>query len=107
MRAHGIRHLPVLDGGRLVGLLSQRDVYLVETLPGANAAEVRAEEAMVPDVLTTNPDAALADVVEEMVERKAGSAVVMENQLVIGVLTTIDAMKALLDRLAAAGDDDL
>jgi acetoin utilization protein AcuB len=107
MREHGVRHLPVLDGGQLVGLLSERDVYLVESLPGSKPTEVRAEEAMVSDVLTTAPDAPLAEVVEEMVERKAGSAVVMEGPLVIGVLTTIDAMKALLDRLAATDDDDL
>jgi acetoin utilization protein AcuB len=32
MREHGVRHLPVLEGGKLVGLLSQRDLHLVETL---------------------------------------------------------------------------
>ena len=39
MRGHGIRHLPVVDKGEIVGLLSQRDVYLVETLPDAQASE--------------------------------------------------------------------
>ena len=32
MRAHQIRHLPVLRAGKLVGIVSQRDLYLVETL---------------------------------------------------------------------------
>jgi acetoin utilization protein AcuB len=100
MREHGIRHLPVLDGGRLVGLLSERDVFLVESLPGTNPTDVRAEEAMVQGLLTTTPDAPLAEVVEAMVERKVGSAVVLEGELAVGVLTTIDALRALLDQLA-------
>jgi acetoin utilization protein AcuB len=107
MHEHGIRHLPVLDGGTLVGLLSERDVFLVESLPGTNPTEVRAEEAMVAEVLTTSPDAPLAEVIQEMVDRKAGSAVVMEGQQVIGVLTTVDAMTALLDRLASPDDQSL
>jgi acetoin utilization protein AcuB len=100
MHEHGIRHLPVLDGGRLVGLLSERDVFLVESLPGTNPTDVRAEEAMVQGLLTTSPDAPLAEVVEAMVERKVGSAVVLEGELTVGVLTTIDALRALLDQLA-------
>ncbi len=101
MHDHGIRHLPVLDGGKLVGLLSERDVLLVESLPGTDPTEVRAEEAMSQDILTANPDAALADVVETMVERKLGSAVAIDGEHVVGVLTTVDALRALLDRLAA------
>ena len=58
MHEHGIRHLPVLDGGTLVGLLSERDVFLVESLPGTNPTEVRAEEAMVP-AATCAPTSAL------------------------------------------------
>jgi len=101
MRAHGIRHLPVLDCGRLVGLLSERDVFLIESLPGTNPTDVRAEEAMVQELLTTAPDAPLAEVIRAMVERKVGSAVVLEGDHVVGVLTTIDALRALLDQLAA------
>lgn len=105
MQEQGIRHLPVLDGGALVGLLSERDVFLVESLAGANPTEVRVEEAMAEDVLTTTPDAPLAEIVEEMVQRKAGSAVVVEHDKVVGVLTTIDALSALLDRLTSADQD--
>lgn len=106
MRDHEIRHLPVLDGGELVGLVSERDVFLTESLPGTEPSQVRAEEAMVADVLTTGPDAPLGDVVEEMLERKAGSAVVLEHGRVIGVVTTVDLSRALLDRLAVPDDHD-
>jgi acetoin utilization protein AcuB len=100
MREHAIHHLPVLDGGQIVGLLSERDILLVESLPGTNPTDVRAEEAMVQSVLTTAPDAPLAEVVETMLARKVGSAVVMDGERVVGVFTTVDALRALLDRLS-------
>ncbi|MES1209929.1 MAG: CBS domain-containing protein, partial [Pseudomonadota bacterium] len=40
MQEHHVRHLPVLDGGRVVGLLSERDLLLVETLVGVNPTDV-------------------------------------------------------------------
>ncbi|HEY0715788.1 MAG TPA: CBS domain-containing protein [Polyangia bacterium] len=99
MREHGIRHLPVLDGGKLLGLLSERDVLLVESLPATDPNEVRAEEAMSQDLVTASPDAPLAEVIETMLARKVGSAVAVEHEHVVGVFTTTDALEALLERL--------
>jgi acetoin utilization protein AcuB len=95
MREHSIRHLPVLDGGSVVGLISERDLLLVETLPGVNPTDVRVEEAMVQELFTATPDTPVADVVGTMIERKLGSAVIVEADRVVGVFTTIDALRAL------------
>jgi acetoin utilization protein AcuB len=99
MRDHQIRHLPVLEGGRIAGILSQRDVLLIESLPGVNPTDVRVEEAMVEDVFTVGPDAPVGEVIETMIDRKVGSAVVCEGDRVLGVFTTIDALRALHDLL--------
>ena len=99
MLDQGIRHLPVLDGGNIVGLLSERDLLLVESLPGVNPTDVRVEEAMVQNVFTVEPDAPVGEVVETMIERKLGSAVVTQGERVIGVFTTIDALRALHELL--------
>jgi len=99
MLDHGVRHLPVLDGGRIVGLLSERDLLLVESLPGVNPTDVRVEEAMVQNVFTVGPDTPVGEAVETMIERKLGSAVVSEGERVIGVFTTIDALRALHELL--------
>lgn len=95
MTDHHVRHLPVLDGGRIVGLLSERDLLLVETLPGVQPDQVRVEEAMVQDVFTVPPTMPIAEVVDSMIDRKLGSAIVTEDDHVLGVFTTIDALQAL------------
>lgn len=101
MRSNGIRHLPVLHGGKLVGLVSQHDLYLIESLRDVDPDEVRVEEAMTQDVYTVTPKTPLKEVVSEMAERKLGSAVVVEGSKIVGVFTTIDALDTLAGLLAA------
>lgn len=100
MRENQVRHLPVLHGGKLVGLVSQRDLHLVETLAGVNPDEVRVEDAMSADPFVVSPDADLAEVARHMAEHKLGSAVVMQGNKVVGVFTTVDALRALGDALS-------
>jgi acetoin utilization protein AcuB len=95
MRDNHVRHLPVVEAGRVVGVLSQRDILIMESLPGVNPTEVRVEEAMVRDVFTVAPDAPLGEVIETMIDRKLGSTIVCEGERVLGVFTTIDALGAL------------
>ena len=95
MREKGIRHLPVVDEGRLVGVVSQRDLYLLETLRGVDAARELGEEAMTDEPFAVAPDAALLEVVEVMAARRRGSAVVVEAGAVIGIFTSTDALRAL------------
>src|SRR5690606_14910197 len=94
-----IRHLPVLDGGRLVGIVSQRDLHIVESFGDVDPNKLRVEEAMSVDVFTVTRDTLLVDAVRTMVEETLVSAVVMEGGKVVGVFTAIDAQRALLDLL--------
>ncbi len=95
MNEHAIRHLPVLEGGKLVGVVSMRDLHLVETLKGVDPKEVTVEEAMSQDAYTVHPGAALIEVARTMAMHKYGSAVVASNGRVEGIFTTVDALKAL------------
>jgi acetoin utilization protein AcuB len=76
MNEHAIRHLPVLEGGRLVGVVSMRDLHLIETLKGVDPKEVAVEEAMAQDAYTVPPGTSLLEVTRTMAMHKYGSAVV-------------------------------
>lgn len=95
MRERGIRHLPVLDGGRLVGVLSQRDLHLVESLAGVDPATDTVREAMSGDPYAVPVGAPLEEVAATMAERRLGSAIVVDRGAVVGVFTTVDALRAL------------
>ncbi|AGP42218.1 hypothetical protein SCE1572_51580 [Sorangium cellulosum So0157-2] len=101
MREHRIRHLPVLDGGILVGVISERDLHLIETLRDVDPEKVTVEEAMTPAVYTISPDAPLDEVSREMAEHKYGSAIVLDRGKVVGVFTMTDGMRALAHLLEA------
>ena len=95
MNAEGVRHLPVVEGGQLLGLLTQRDLHLVETLDAVEPEEVLVDEVMVRDVYAVDPDAPLAEVLREMERRRVGSAVVLRERQPVGIFTTSDALRAL------------
>jgi acetoin utilization protein AcuB len=95
MREHAIRHLPVLHAGRLVGIVSQRDLHFVETLNGVDPEEVQVSEAMSEDAYAIGPRSTVRKVAAEMAEQKYGCAVVMDEEHVVGVFTTVDALRVL------------
>lgn len=100
MRERRIRHLPVLQAGQLVGLLSQRDLYLLETFRDVDQNTVPVSEAMSPDPVTVTPDTPLKEAVHLMADQKLGSTVVTdEGGRVVGIFTAIDALKALEELL--------
>lgn len=99
MHENHIRHLPVLSGGQLVGLLSQRDIRLLESFKDVDPAKMQVGEAMAQDVYEVSPSAGLDEVVANMAAKKYGSAVIMQNSKVVGIFTTVDALQALADLL--------
>lgn len=94
MREHLIRHLLVLNGKALVGVISDRDLYLLEALGAGNASEISVEEAMQP-VLVVPPEMLLYDVARLMTAGKLGSAVVAREENVLGIFTAMDGLRAL------------
>ena len=99
MHKSHVRHLPVLHGGKLGGVVSERELDLVEALPGSKQLSV--EDAMVPDVYTISEDAPLDTVAAEMARLKVGSAIVLKGDNVVGVFTAVDGLRALADLLKA------
>jgi acetoin utilization protein AcuB len=102
MESSDVRHLPVLDDGRLCGVVSQRDLLLAETLIGFEARKATVTDAMTIGAYAVAPDAPLADVVRMMAEKKYGCAVVVSGpeSKVVGILTTVDVCRVLAGRLS-------
>lgn len=96
MKEYGVRHLPVTTDGKLVGIVSDRDLAEAQAL---RARDAWVEEAMTAKPLTTGPGALLNVVARHMVKRKCGSAIVIDKDRIVGVFTTTDAMEALADAL--------
>jgi acetoin utilization protein AcuB len=94
MRENQIRHLPVLEGGHLLGVVTDRDVKLASSFEGAE--RLTAEDVMTPDPYTVSPDTPAADVAREMAARKYGCAIVrQDNGKVVGIFTAVDGMRVL------------
>lgn len=100
MREHRFRHLPVQDGGKLMGVLTDRDVKLASSF--SESGELTVEEVMTPDPYTVHPEAPLDEVALEMAEHKYGCAIVkQDNGKVVGIFTVVDAMRVLGETLGA------
>lgn len=99
MREYSFRHLPVLRGGRLLGILTDRDIKLIQSFEGVDAENLLVEEAMTEAPYTVSPEAPLDEVTAEMASKKYGSAVVVQNGKVVGIFTTVDACRALSELL--------
>ena len=93
MRAEGLRHVTVVEDGKLVGILSDRD--LRNHLGYLDCTKVNA--AMTPDPITVGPDVSIEQAARLLLSNKVGSLPVVENGKVIGIITTTDLLRALLD----------
>ena len=97
MQAHRIRHLPVVHGGRLVGVVSERDLYLLETVKSVDPRREPVEEAMTAFPFTVPRSADLGDVARQMWQHRYGSALIVEDGVLLGIFTRADALRALSD----------
>jgi acetoin utilization protein AcuB len=99
MRKLHIRHLPVLKGGELIGVITDRDINLVLGFNDTDADTLKVEEAFTPDPYFTSPTTLLSEVVAHMAEKKYGCALVVDNHKLVGIFTETDAYKALAELL--------
>jgi acetoin utilization protein AcuB len=96
MQEHGIRHLPVTDGGALTGIVSERDLTIVQSLVSESGNRVSVAETMTPEPYCVPPDAPLSAVAQHMADAKIGCAIVEQPAgQIVGLFTTTDALRAL------------
>lgn len=95
MHDHAVRHLPVVDDGRLVGVITLSDLYAAEAILAADPDETPVDALMARELYAVEPGTPLADVVDEMARRHLGSALVVERGRLVGMFTTTDACRQL------------
>jgi acetoin utilization protein AcuB len=110
MEQHGIRHIPVQDDGRVVGMISEGDLHhLVNpALPQRDHKRIRARDILVRDPYIVELTAPLDEVVAEMSRRQIGSAIVVRQARLAGILSYTDVCRVLaaILRHRFSGSDD-
>ncbi len=89
----------MLVGGKLCGIVSERDLLLCETLVGFEARQTVVSDAMTRAVYTVSPETPLNEVASTMAKEKYGCAVVVDDGSVVGILTTVDVCRVLAELL--------
>jgi CBS domain-containing protein len=101
-----IRHMPVVEDGRVVGILSQRDLFrsaLIVALgfgrktTSALIKTIRVKEVMTKPAITITADAAVSDAARLMIEKKIGCLPVVENERLIGLITETDILRSVVE----------
>lgn len=104
-RKHRIRHLPVCDGGRLVGLVTDRDLRLaMPPIWAEQQEEVQATlrnktvgEVMVREIITTSPIIPIEEAARSLYEHKIGCLPVMDEDKLVGILTETDVLRSFVE----------
>jgi len=99
MKEFGIRHLPVLADGKLCGVISDRDVKFLKGFKDVDPRTALVSNLSSEAVYTVSPSALLDEVCETMAEHKYGSAVVVDNDKLVGIFTWVDGMRAMSELL--------
>lgn len=110
MRLGRIRHMPVTEGDRLIGILSQRDLFraaissVLQFRPGAERewlSQIRVREVMTSPAVSISPAAPITEAVALLLEKRIGCLPVVEDGALVGLLSETDCLRHLAQLLGA------
>jgi acetoin utilization protein AcuB len=104
---HNIRHVPVVGEGRLLGLVSDRDLRDVRGGGGDRESDtprwVSLGDMMTRDIVTIHPLDTIEHAAREIYDRKIGCLPVVADGELVGIITSADMMRALIELVGAHG----
>jgi acetoin utilization protein AcuB len=95
----GVTQLPVLDTGRLVGIVSLNDLAAAAHQPAHVFDSLTVDAVMNQDFYAVTSDESVDVAARQMARHKYHAAVVLEHGHAVGIFTTTDALRALSDSL--------
>jgi acetoin utilization protein AcuB len=98
MRKGGFRRLPVIGDGKLVGIITDRDLRA----HGGYLERTRANGVMTEKVRTVSPATTLEEAAQILLHYQIGGLPVVDDGRLVGIITTSDVMKAFLDTMGAS-----
>ena len=104
MAEYGIKHLPVVDRElHVIGILTDRDIKLKQALSNNSSyhGNAKVSDACIENPFTVPPDMEVYEVLQHMLKKKIGSALITENKKLMGIFTSVDAIKVLSILLGA------
>ena len=108
----GVRHIPILNGKKLVGIVTERDLkhYTPSILSGIPPAEYNRlmgstplSKIMTRDPATIEPGKTISEAVQMLYDRRIGCLPVVEDGELKGIITTTDMLNLLLQLLRERG----
>jgi acetoin utilization protein AcuB len=105
MQEHGIRHLPVVEKTKVLGVISERDLC---THAGKNWEKMlQVSDIMITDILSVYANDNLGEVAFQLSDQKKGSAIVLDSDgNLYGIFTTTDALNALVEIVYPVGKSE-
>jgi len=110
MRRENIRRAPVCKDGKLVGIISDKDLLNASPSPATSLSvwemnyllsKITIEEVMTKSVLTVTEDTPIEEAARMMADRKVGGLPVMRGEEVVGIITETDLFKVFLEMMGA------
>jgi len=101
MLKRGLRHLPVIEGDKVAGVISDRDILLAQLAHQGldDLDQLTVSDISSLSVFSVSPDCPLDEAVEEMARRHIGSALIMQGEQLRGIFTATDACRILARQL--------
>jgi CBS domain-containing membrane protein len=101
-----IRHMPVVDDGKVVGIVSQQDLFrsaLLITLGFGRKTTstliktIKIKEVMTSKVIAISPDASIKEAARQMIDKKIGCVPVVEGDRLVGIVTETDMLQHVVE----------